>query len=88
MLEQRISLYCLPLIGFCKTVKLIKKIYQNSEFVFLCFLSDRFRTTSNVLDDCFAAAVIEKLSKKDLTEMDLNKKGVPDSDHHKLLKTV
>lgn len=32
--------------------------------------SDRCRTTSNVIGDCFAAAVIEKFSKKDLMKMD------------------
>lgn len=32
---------------------------------------DRFRTTSNVLDDCFAAAVVEKLTEKELKEMEL-----------------
>lgn len=31
---------------------------------------DRCRTTSNVLGDCFAAAVIEQFSKKDLIKMD------------------
>lgn len=27
---------------------------------------ERFRTTSNMLDDCFAVAIVEELSKKDL----------------------
>lgn len=30
------------------------------------WILDRFRTTSNVLGDCFAAAVIEKVSQKEL----------------------
>lgn len=37
------------------------------------FSRDRFRTTSNVLDDCLAAAVIEKLSEKELRSMDAQK---------------
>ncbi|KAG4079406.1 hypothetical protein HA402_008098 [Bradysia odoriphaga] len=34
------------------------------------WMLDRCRTTSNVIGDCFAAAVLEKFSKKDLIEMD------------------
>lgn len=40
--------------------------HQLTLFDFVC--SDRFRTTSNVLDDCFAAAIIEKLSEKELED--------------------
>ncbi|CAG0894016.1 unnamed protein product [Cyprideis torosa] len=31
---------------------------------------DRFRTTNNLLGDCYTAAVVEQLSKKELAEMD------------------
>lgn len=37
---------------------------------FCLYVSDRCRTTSNVMGDCFAAAVIEKFSRKDLIKMD------------------
>lgn len=32
--------------------------------------SDRIRTTNNMLGDCYAAAVVEKLSKKELMALD------------------
>lgn len=35
------------------------------------FNRDRVRTTSNTLDDCFAVAVIDKLTKNELDDMDL-----------------
>lgn len=61
---------------------------RNVELIMLFwFFSDRFRTTSNILDDCFAAAVIEKLSKKDLLEMDQETNNqLPENE--KLLETV
>jgi hypothetical protein len=31
---------------------------------------DRFRTTNNMLGDCYAAAIVEKLSKKELMACD------------------
>lgn len=35
--------------------------------MFFCFnFSDRLRTINNMLGDCYAAAVIEKLSQKEL----------------------
>lgn len=34
------------------------------------YSSDRFRTTNNMLGDCYAAAVVEKLSKKELMACD------------------
>ncbi|KAJ6635585.1 putative sodium-dependent excitatory amino acid transporter glt-6 [Pseudolycoriella hygida] len=34
------------------------------------WILDRFRTTSNVLDDCFAAAIVEKWSERELNETD------------------
>lgn len=34
------------------------------------FHSDRIRTTNNMLGDCYAAAVVEELSKKELMALD------------------
>ena len=36
----------------------------------LIFFSDRCRTTNNLLGDCYGAAVVEALSKKELIAMD------------------
>ena len=36
----------------------------------LNFFSDRCRTTNNLLGDCYGAAVVEALSKKELIAMD------------------
>ena len=36
----------------------------------LTFFSDRCRTTNNLLGDCYGAAVVEALSKKELIAMD------------------
>jgi hypothetical protein len=55
--------------------------YINSHISFLCLLyvsnkfnkftfSDRIRTTNNMLGDCYAAAVVEHLSKKELMACD------------------
>ena len=43
-----------------------KCVTGNLKFLF----SDRFRTTNNMLGDCYAAAVVEKLSKKELMACD------------------
>ena len=37
---------------------------------FVEFFSDRCRTTNNLLGDCYGAAVVEALSKKELIAMD------------------
>ena len=37
---------------------------------FVDFFSDRCRTTNNLLGDCYGAAVVEALSKKELIAMD------------------
>lgn len=34
------------------------------------YYSDRIRTTNNMLGDCYAAAIVEKLSKKELMALD------------------
>lgn len=34
------------------------------------FYSDRIRTTNNMLGDCYAAAIVEQLSRKELTALD------------------
>lgn len=39
--------------------------------MFLCLYRDRFRTTNNMLGDCYAAAIVEKLSKKELMACDV-----------------
>lgn len=46
----------------------IQKFTIFFKYFFFVWFSDRFRTTSNVLDDCFAAAIIEKLTEKELED--------------------
>lgn len=38
--------------------------------IFCSYCRDRCRTTSNVLDDCFATAVIAKFTEKELDTVD------------------
>lgn len=38
--------------------------------MFFLLFRDRFRTTNNMLGDCYAAAIVEALSKKELLEND------------------
>lgn len=62
--------FFLLLIGSCKSIKTALNIMDARKVIIDIFryFSDRFRTTSNVLDDCFAAAVIEKLTEKELED--------------------
>ena len=39
------------------------------------WLVDRVRTTNNQLGDCYAAAIVERLSRKELREMDMVKEN-------------
>lgn len=40
------------------------------DFTFVLPFRDRIRTTNNMLGDCYAAAVVEQLSKKELMALD------------------
>ncbi|KAG4071065.1 hypothetical protein HA402_006851 [Bradysia odoriphaga] len=52
------------------------------------WMLDRCRTTSNVIGDCFAAAVLEKISKKDLAEMDKESALEREPENESLLQPV
>lgn len=54
-----------PLSGFS-----ISKYQFTHVFFSLSLLRDRLRTTSNVIGNCFAAAIIEKMFKKELDALD------------------
>ena len=48
-----------------------QNFYFNQKYDFISyFFSDRCRTTNNLLGDCYGAAVVEALSKKELIAMD------------------
>lgn len=46
------------------------KTKTTSQKVIISIHSDRIRTTNNMLGDCYAAAVVEQLSKKELMALD------------------
>lgn len=61
------SLYFLLLIGLCEYFLEISVIQSNKPVQ--CY-SDRIRTTNNMLGDCYAAAIVEHLSRKELMACD------------------
>ena len=61
--------YYLQLIGSCKYfIKYYMKISRYFINTEIC--RDRIRTTNNMLGDCYAAAIVEELSKKELMALD------------------
>ena len=41
------------------------------------WLLDRFRTTNNMVGDCYGAAIVERLSRRELAELDRQEKPEP-----------
>lgn len=52
-----------------KAIRYINKKINN-KILFYIYTRDRIRTTNNMLGDCYAAAVVEQLSKKELMALD------------------
>lgn len=72
--------FYLPLIGLCELYLFMgMSCEQNlkSEIITWNFWSnrDRIRTTNNMLGDCYASAVVEELSKRELMALDAAYQG-------------
>jgi hypothetical protein len=57
------------LIGFCKIFILSQSCFVNKYFL-LFFFSDRFRTAINVFGDAIGCAIVQHLSRKELSALD------------------